>query len=294
MKLKVNFDALLSCVEQMGTDKIVPITFTPINKPIPVEPKEPEIYEPVTIGVDVYIDKGIWRRRLPNGDKVHVVLYIADHSRYVKSRSANSKIITVDDIEKNPSLGNKYHLTDCDKINKMKEENRFHRYMADNNSSGFFKIFDCYGEEKPVRLNVCKYCLKKLNYKNYNSNRDSVFNNFNLEEFFNYYVPLFQKLPNNVGQDKAGYAEDWAEISKRYRASQKWCCEECGVNLVNDPDLLQVHHKNGVKQDNSNGNLKALCKECHQKQDYHEHLLVSSRDLKRLIMLRSQQSILQY
>lgn len=282
MKLKVNFDALLSCVEQMGTDKIVPITFTPINKP----PVEPKIYEPVTIGVDVYIDKGIWRRKLPNGDKVHVVLYIADHSRYVKRGSANSKIITVDDIEKNPSLGKKYHLTDCSTIKQMKETYRFERYVATDDNSGFFKIFDCYGEEKAVRLNACKNCLKELKYKNDNS--------FSLKDFFNYYAPLFQKLPNNVGQDKVGYAEDWAEISKRYRASQKWCCEECGVNLVNDPDLLQVHHKNGVKQDNSNGNLKALCKECHQKQDYHEHLLVSSRDLKRLIMLRSQQSILQY
>lgn len=66
----------------------------------------------------------------------------------------------------------------------------------------------------------------------------------------------------------------------------------CHVDLSDHHGLLDVHHINGVKHDNRNSNLKALCKECHQKQPHHTNYYVSNDNKLKLHMLRKIQGLL--
>lgn len=42
------------------------------------------------------------------------------------------------------------------------------------------------------------------------------------------------------------YTSDWASVSRKYKESQSWTCEECFLDLIKPKDqhLLHVHHKN--------------------------------------------------
>ena len=61
-------------------------------------------------------------------------------------------------------------------------------------------------------------------------------------------------------------------MTRAYRASKGWCCEECGVDLSEYQEFLHTHHVNGIKYDVRPDNLKALCILCHSKQPNHRHL----------------------
>lgn len=196
----------------------------------------------------------------------HILLFIPDHSYANKFE----KVVSGED------LGNRFHLCDCSTIYKMMESNRFQRYKATNNTEGIFPIVGSNGHQKAdVALKVCKNCLYKLNYQNYAEENTSVrlrtFDNFHLDEFFKANHTKFEQIPEDIGQDKAGYPDNWKEISQQYRESVKWCCEDCGLNLAQHRYLLDVHHRNGAKHDCRIGNLRALCKECHTKQPVHGH-----------------------
>ena len=208
----------------------------------------------------------------------HIVLFIPDHS------------FKYDEVILNPKeLGNKYHLTDCSTLENMRSIGRFKRYHATRNRTGIFRIFGNSAQESEVSLSVCKNCLKKLNYQNYHYNRTEVFNQFTLEEFFTHYETFFRNEPEDVGQNEVGYAENWAEISHRYRLSVGYCCENCGVNLSHYKYLLEVHHKNGVKRDNRPENFRALCRLCHSKEDHHNHMKIDEYDSRLIERLRIEQ-----
>lgn len=209
------------------------------------------------------------------------------------------------DIEmvlKGDKEGKKFHLTDCETITTMKAKNRFESYKVTNNIEGIFEIFgkNNQGEYITVEheLRVCKNCLDKLKYKNYShkasySYKKQVYENFNIKEFFAEFKTKFETLPDDVGQDKAGYAPNWADISKKYRQSQDWRCQSCGVSLTNHQHLLHVHHINGVTQDNRPSNLKAVCVECHSHEPNHCHMKISSADQALLGRLRQTNELLE-
>ena len=52
-----------------------------------------------------------------------------------------------------------------------------------------------------------------------------------------------------------------------------------------------MHHINGVKSDNSAGNLRPLCADCHRKQPFHERMFVNSTDMAIITRLRNAQRL---
>ena len=86
-----------------------------------------------------------------------------------------------------PSANSKFHVSRCQTLEGMSASNRFYKYNVTTNQSGVFEVF---GQEK-VRLNVCKNCLRLLNYEGYRylnyDKRDELVHNFNIRSFFQAY-----------------------------------------------------------------------------------------------------------
>jgi len=61
------------------------------------------------------------------------------------------------------------------------------------------------------------------------------------------------------------YTRDWSSVSRKYKESQNWRCEECYVNLSDKRyrRLLHVHHRDNNPKNNYSWNLIALCVICH-------------------------------
>lgn len=271
MKLSVDLSALFNAVSKMGVDRLVDISISSSSNQIQADfDTDLTSRRGVEIDIeDIEVQSGLFTWK---GE--HVLLFIPDHS------------YNFDDVVFGNSEGNKYHLTFCKTLDDMKAKGRFKRYFATNNTEGIFKIFNNSGKEAEVKLNVCKNCLMALNYKNYSQNRNLVFNQFNLTEFFQFYNTKFIQSSPSETEFIPGYPKDWEIISRKYRESKHYCCESCGVILNNYPHLLDVHHKNGVKQDCRAENLMALCKLCHSEQDLHEHYRVDDKDALIIIALR--------
>lgn len=216
-----------------------------------------------------------------------VLLYIPDHSYGSLFYDAQS----------NGSKGNKFHVTWCGTLQNMQSRNRFKRYTATNDLSGEFKIFGANsyrGEAQEAKANlvVCQSCLSKLNYKGAREykKRQQITDAFSIPEFFETYSSFFKFMPSSFASRKNGYSENWKEISSTVRAECGYVCQTCNINLKTYPNLLHVHHINGVKHDNSRSNLKALCADCHRKEPLHEHMHVSREDMAIISKLRNQMS----
>ena len=87
------------------------------------------------------------------------------------------------------------------------------------------------------------------------------------------FVSDFDVIPNV-------YAEDWNEISRRFKAMRDWTCERCFVDLSQDRQFLHAHHLDHHKGNNSVFNLQALCIECHAREHPHNRGLTQSSALR--------------
>lgn len=279
MKLTISFEALHNAVSTMGAadrDFVLGVELSAID-PIDAELVtgifiKPEDLEYTNNGLLTYKER-------------QVLLYIQDHGSGIDTALANG------------ASGKKYHVAYCRTLEDMHSKGRFERYVVKNDLSGDFLITGVDWETKThkegkTRLNVCKNCLKYLDYQGYQSQskQSDVFREFSLETFFATYQAYFKYKPRRrAGEDKDGtYSSDWTTISKHYRASVLWRCENCGVDLKNNRCLLHTHHKNGVKSENSTSNLQALCIECHDQQPNH-NLNVSVDNKQTLSRLRLKQ-----
>ncbi|MCI6863042.1 HNH endonuclease [Anaerobiospirillum succiniciproducens] len=284
MRLNNKFDALWKAVRRITEQT------TDFSLDIQSNWVVPE-YERIAIelksGKDITISEVEIQNGLLTYKGQHVVLYIRDHG-FKYERAIH------DENERN-----KYHVADCGAITNLKNAGRFERLIATTNTSEKFLITGTTSsyrntqQESTVRLRVCKACLIKLNYNNYNKSLEkySIYEYFDLEEFFKSYSSFFKQLPSAASKinNSSVYADNWKQISKARKTLTGYCCQNCGVDLSKHPGLLHTHHINGVKSDNNFKNLKVLCIECHKAQPSHTHLKISTNDLKTLIDLRNEQ-----
>ena len=71
--------------------------------------------------------------------------------------------------------------------------------------------------------------------------------------------------PPTPDEPESRYTRDWATVSRKYKESRGWRCEDCGVYCGSRGDrrLLHVHHRDLDPQNNARSNLDALCVVCH-------------------------------
>ena len=287
MKLTVDLSALLANVKKMGAPERALI----------------DLERPVSPGIDIdgELSKRGGHEILPSELDIEegllsysgrqVLLFLPNHRQRIEGALAK------------PTSGNKYHVADCQHLEKMRANNQFNNnYVVTNNVEG---IFDIYGQanngeklEGSAALNVCQFCLSKLNYKNAAnesfSGRKQIATTFGLNEFFSNYSSLFKHYPlKSANEALQGYTSDWSDISKRIRAAANYCCKHCDVSLDTDKGLLHTHHISGDKSDNSASNLIPLCADCHRKQPYHGHMQVKHEDIKAINHLRRSQNLIE-
>ncbi len=276
MKLSIDFSELTAIGK-----KILPegVSFSLDNSDL--------AFDPITMslvgGIEVSIEELDSSSTLISYQGRQVLLYIRDHSyKYDK--------VILDAKE-----GNKYHISWCRKLDEMRKTNNFNRYHATNRLDGMFEIDDGKGRHHEVALQVCKLCIEKLNYKGSidNKNKHKVFNEFTLAEFFSHYSTCFNHIPQNIKNLKnSGYTSDWKDISRATRENENYTCKQCSVNMRSAKKLCDVHHVNRIKYDNSPENLYVLCRDCHRKQPYHNHIFISHTDMNTIQILRKQQTVL--
>ncbi len=285
MPLTVDFSALFAAVRQMGAEQM---------EPPPIRPLDSEPLDQIDIvlsetGIDVDLnDINTLTGLLAYKDR-QVLLYIQDHGRQIRN------------VLRDGSLGKKYHVAFCQTLSEMKAKGRFERYVATTKTSGEFLIsgFNIQTrkpDQGEARLQVCKNCLRYLNYQGYQQGHQQnykVFLNFSLAEFFATYSSFFPHLPSRMaGENDSLYTPDWPLISGQYGAERNFCCESCGVNLTDHKRLLHTHHRSGVKTDNRPANLQALCLDCHRRQPSHSFMPVRHEVMQLITRLRREQSMI--
>ena len=198
--------------------------------------------------------------------------------------------------EKFPENSKKFHFSDCKTLENMKKKGKYEKYVLTTDKSGSFKVdyyeqyTNEYGETK-ARLKVCKNCLNKINYNNYLKNKEMVFDNFSIKEFFEKHHSNFKQKPKYTDKDAppSGYTSDWNKISRKEKHLSNWTCKQCKVNLSAHRHCLHTHHKNSVKYDNNQANLEVLCQLCHA--EHHNHMKPYIRVVNTIRRLRKEQGL---
>lgn len=285
MKLDVNFSALWAAVRAMGP-QVALDDFTLTIRESPVLQLDTDLS--AVQGIEIVLDDIDADSGVLSYQGRQILLFIPDQG------------MNIDEALEDPLKGRRYHVAECKTLADMRSKNRFGRYRATNNLQGKFHIFGVSkmsgaNREGEAGLKVCMNCLEYLNYQGYKTDRarkKQIHSGFDIAQFLSHYSTLFKSMPPaSHFEEKGGYADDWADISARYRQSKNYTCECCSVNLSQHKQLLHTHHINGNKRQNDTHNLMALCIDCHRKQPQHEYMRVNHADMLEINRLRREQGL---
>jgi len=292
MKLLIDLSALQDAVSRMGPSvDIDPFALQPgndvlISKSTVVDTSPPPEFLIPEGGLELTdLDEISTSGNLLSWQGQQVLLYIQDH----RSRFS---LVRQDGAE-----GNKVHIALCQKLEEMKSSGRFERYVITRDHSEQFRITgrSFYGKEESAvtNLKVCKLCLNKINYNGYASpGNKEIFEVFSFVDFFQKHESFFPYHPERKSGVSENYTTDWPEVSRNYREKRQYKCEKCRLELTRRPHLLHTHHINGVRGDNREQNLSALCIDCHSKEPYHQHMTVPHKSRQEIAHLRREQRVL--
>lgn len=233
-------------------------------------------------------------RKIENGWKIFSEKSIADIYNYLKiqpngtlvDNKTNQNMVLYMYIQ-SPEFEYKFHISNCKAIEEHgSKANRWTALKKDDDNN----IFEakCGIVITQREMQVCRYCLEKLNYKNYNyvsrEEQDKIVKNFSLKEFYEEYESTFMYIPDNLRKEFQNfdeeyamtYTDDWKKISREFREYKNWKCDKCGKDMSHDKFNLHVHHRDHNKRNNNYSNLMCLCRECHAKMPAHEHMNKSS------------------
>ncbi|OLO09863.1 hypothetical protein BTW10_17745 [Chromohalobacter japonicus] len=289
MKLTIDFSTLRDAASRMGA----PVDIEPfdlqrpnpplVRKEVKVDTTPPPELEIPEGGMELTdLEQIGTAHNLLTWQGQQVLLYIQDHRwKFEAARSDGEK-------------GNKVHLSFCRTLEEMRDSGKFERYVVTRDHSEYFRITGkMHGwqeESADTDLKVCKFCLRKLNYGGYLApGNKAAFREFSFIKFFEQYESFFPYHPSRKAGAPENYTEDWQEVSRRYRESREYVCEGCGVDLSRRQYLLHTHHINGVRSDNAEHNLKALCADCHSKEPGHVHMAVPHKVRQEIAHLRHEQ-----
>ena len=195
----------------------------------------------------------------------------------------------------------RFHVADCTTLETMRANGLGNRYVVSVRQESQFRVrpWDLAtrvrGEDMFSALIPCRNCLSALDYEGWLSlsrrEQDSIVNNFDLEQFFEAFRPIFRCLPlyTTDTYPSGDYTPDFASVSLRFRRSQNWRCDCCQLDLSNNRGLLHVHHIDHIRANNVRTNLRALCVECHKAQPYHGHMRIRQDEQRLLQQLRHTQ-----
>lgn len=272
MKLVDSFPALDKLLAKMGASKR------------PWAPNEPELdpfrelLERLAQGVEVGADEIEWSTGgLLSHKGQQVILYIKD--------TRQPKEIITKEIEN----AKKFHVYHCKTLESMIEANRFERYVVTQSRTGLFSVISTERdtkekEEFEARLHVCKNCLDALSYNGYSRDladvqKRALVSKFDIGAFFAAYSTFFPRRPARhefeIGAQNVGYVKEWDSLSRKFRASRNWICEDCGVDLSSNRSWLHAHHVDGDPRNNTARNLQAVCALCHASKPFHGHMKAS-------------------
>ena len=178
----------------------------------------------------------------------------------------------------------KFHIANCSTISRAYENNRQSRYVVSTRTDGLFRVNLLQGsvvaqQDELLEMKVCKNCLMELKYMGYYNHSASrswrIYSDFSLDNFFDQYggtrhihTPRFNDLNAPINQ----YSTEFNEISRVIREQRGFQCEVCGLDLVEAPRFLHLHHINADRSDNRGENLRCLCIKCHAREPEHARL----------------------
>jgi hypothetical protein len=216
-----------------------------------------------------------------------VVLYIRDVKQYRKTG--------LDDLPR-------FHISNCDKLQEMRYNNRFERYVVATRDTGVFQInLKSYGSpeyEKSDRpLRVCQLCLAKLDWMGFRaiggdrSRKRGVVAEFKLAKFFEVYpqhIIAYEPRHDAHGAPLNDYGPEFKIVADRIKRERNYKCDDCGADLSKLQRFLHAHHINGLQYDNSDGNIAILCVRDHAEQYNHGHVKLTPdyREYVRLLKSR--------